>query len=223
MMFKIGLVAQDITINDLEKFGIEKPLFIIHNNFTDSKLDEYLIGIRRGASTSGLEILQIQDKNLVSRTKIPYSASEIFEKDNFFYPIVTNDKIDLGEFQYYFYINDYNKNGRNEIFLFQLSGIGFSFQINEYNEGKVETLLYGDLYPAYKYSFVTLGDKSIEIVPSQTVERIGDDLYKLKAIKYTWDETENIYKEEGTRFFEAYMPKPPKKLLEPLEEQKEDK
>ena len=117
-------------------------------NFTNSGKIEYVVFLdrkdKRKAITDKLiysiNVVVVDNDHIMRNYKIK-DASGIFEYDDSFLPIITNEEVNWGGWDGCCCIRDFNGNGLDEILFFEITGMSFLPYIFEYFDGKMRTVL----------------------------------------------------------------------------------
>lgn len=124
-----------------------------------------------------------------------------------------NEKLQLGDFHNFFFLNDLNKNGIQEIiFPIHAGGGQYIIQILEYDSETQDfkLLLNQIMDHFYDYALQTIEynqRKSLKIFPyfgNRTREKIDEGVYKQKYLIFEWNELEGIYTVAETGFEQTY-------------------
>jgi hypothetical protein len=187
------------------KFNNYKVLNYRKGNFTNSKLDEYVVFFNdifthKVIGKVVVFILKNNDiKNLYElKVRVEGRDINVFSLDYSVnkYNLETIKKVSpqLGTWNDYCYLNDFNENGLDEILFFELSGRALIPYIFEFKDNKIQPTL--DITTVHNDSITeikTVKENGKKIIKIYGIGYNVSQKGKIDYYKYSWDSGKQIY------------------------------
>jgi hypothetical protein len=121
-----------------------------------------------------------------------FNSAKFDKNDTLDYQFLLSGKLKFGQWDEYTYVHDYNKNGKDEILIFQALGMGVFPYIFEYHDEKMKMVLKSptDRGPKKMHTGVEDGKKMIYI---QYYKEMDDKRKGYPYYKYRWNKKTKMY------------------------------